>query len=121
MNLTLAEAMAMAVIKGDMAAAYALADRLREEAEGKETMEAKALGQFRHSAASTHEVIGWPEFGAFARRLGLAWDLRTMDFSIDFNLDGIVTIHQKYQGADRASPRTAPSPIPPEHDFREYE
>lgn len=82
--MTLAESMAMAVLKGDMVAAYALADKLLEEREGgveKMAKAAKALREQTPPAYDGYQVYFWPEFQAFCKRAGILWDLRTVSMT----------------------------------------
>ena len=46
----------------------------------------------------SYEVYQWPEFRAFCKRLGLAWELGTLDLNIDMPFDGVVKIRQSYHG-----------------------
>lgn len=45
-----------------------------------------------------HEVWRWPEFRAFAERLGIAFDRPTKDINIFIPVEGIVTITEEYLG-----------------------
>jgi hypothetical protein len=45
-----------------------------------------------------HDVYHWPEFKAFATRLGIPWDLGTVFVTIELPLEGPVMITHKYQG-----------------------
>jgi very-short-patch-repair endonuclease len=84
---TLAEEMALVILRGDTVAAYALADALLEERDGKVTKMAKAAEALRQEplASDGYEVYRWPEFRAFCDRAGILWDLRTisMTFTIE--------------------------------------
>lgn len=101
MPMTLAEAMALAVLRGDMVAAYALADRLQEERAADPAAQAMAQAATRSAGpARCHDVYQWPEFLAFARRLGFMWDLSTRDVVIRMPLDGLVEIEHNYVGTD---------------------
>ncbi len=102
MSLTVGEAMAIVVLKGDKVAAYVLADKLIEESV--ETQKSRAI---REAATREHpiafdgyEVYSWPEFQAFAKRLGLMWDLRTVNLTITINEGEAVSIKQEYRGSD---------------------
>lgn len=95
---TLAEAMAIAVLKGDMAAACALADKLIEERQQvrPEFTQHPELGR----PVSGYEVYRWPEFIAFAGRLGFKWDLATTRVVITIAHDEMVCIDHTYQGRE---------------------
>lgn len=102
MNLTLAEALAMAVLKGDTAAAYALADQLLEErARGNTPLDAGYEEVRRLEGAMSYQVYSWPEFKALCRRAGILWNLTTTDLVIELPLDGPLTIRQGYRGINR--------------------
>lgn len=102
--MNLAEQMAMAVIKGDRVAAYALADLLLEERANPSTMEQEAarIHNENRPAVDGYEVYRWPEFRAFAARLGFVWDLYTTDVTIRLAEGEAVIISHNYQG--RAGP-----------------
>ncbi len=88
MSITLAESLAMAVLKGDTAAAYALADQLIEEREGFENLKQRAIATRTYPYATDgYSVYSWPEFRAFCDRLGVLWDLRTIDITISSTAD----------------------------------
>lgn len=106
-KLTLAEAMAVAVLQGDKVAAYALADRLAEEAAGLPAAAADARPwqperQPQRRPPHGRDVYHWPEFRALAERLGLAWDLATHGVRITLSADETVLIEQSYRGGDAA-------------------
>lgn len=51
--------------------------------------------------AFTHEVFRWPEFQAFARRLGIPIDLRTTSITIRMgNYDELVEVDVRFQAVD---------------------
>ena len=50
------------------------------------------------------EVYNWPEFIAFAKRLGIPWELPTVDITITLPLDGLVRIAHDYTGKERHLP-----------------
>lgn len=43
-----------------------------------------------------YEVYHWPEFIAFAKRLGVPWELPTIDLNIFIPVDGFVKITQEF-------------------------
>lgn len=97
-QLTLAEALALAILKGDTVAAYALADSLLEEraAGGMEKRaDAMANDGARHFALS-RDVYNWPEFRAFADRLGVVRSLSTQVLTIRLAFDEVVAVTQEY-------------------------
>ena len=64
---------------------------------------------------SGYEVWQWPEFQAFADRLGIDRSLPTRDLNIYLPLEGAVTITQEYLGDKLFEPRrdrTEPSKEP---------
>ena len=99
---TIAESLAIAVLKGDMTAAYVLADKLIEQSE--ETQQSRAIKEAatrQHRTANDgFSVYRWPEFEAFAKRLGFMWDLRTIDVTIKIHRGEMVVIDQTYAGSD---------------------
>lgn len=99
---TLGEEMAVAVLRGDMAAAYALADMLIEEREAGGSPMAKATqGQHKHPTASDgYAVYRWPEFQAFCKRAGICYDLKTVDMTITIREGLPLSIEHKYYGTD---------------------
>lgn len=101
---TLAEAMAVEVLKGDMIAAFALADALLEERDVGGSPMAKAAKEMFGKRRSVGGATGinpyhWPEFRAFCQRAGIAWDLRTISMSIHIEEGFMMRIEQKYAGA----------------------
>lgn len=103
--MTLAESMAIAVLKGDMTAALALADQLIEERGGIKAEIEKHTGQWsRESAHAGRVVYNWPEFRAFAERLGVMWHLRTVEVIITMRPDEPVHVNHTYLGIDDQNP-----------------
>jgi hypothetical protein len=99
--LTVAESMALAVLKGDKAAAYSLADKLLEELHTDPSEVQQRLAELRHKPPVVgYEVWACPEFQAFCRRFGIHWDLLTIEMVITLEADGLVMVQQKYRGAD---------------------
>jgi hypothetical protein len=111
--MTLAESMAIAVLKGDMVAAHALADRLMEERDEGFTAMARAAREVRdHDIVhSGYAVYHWPEFRAFCDRAGILHDLRTISVRVTVPAEGRITVEQEYAASDTASP-TRPNHIP---------
>lgn len=99
--MTLAEAMAIAVLKGDHVAAYALADKLIEERQEKGI---PLRGDHETRSVTGYEVYNWPEFEAFARRLGFKYDLATRDVTIRLTVDEFVVIEHNYQARENSPP-----------------
>ena len=101
---TLAENMSLAVLKGDLVAAYALADLLQERAAagpGKLAEAARAQRAKQHRvAADGYEVYQWPEFKAFCRRAGIAWDLNTVDMEFRIVEGEALVINHRYYAVD---------------------
>ncbi len=50
------------------------------------------------------EVYHWPEFVAFAKRLGIEWELPTTTLTITLPLGDLVRIAHDYQGRERHLP-----------------
>jgi hypothetical protein len=103
-SLTLGESMALAVLRGDRVAAYALADQLIEEYNGGFEKQAQAARALREGpqAYDGYDVYSWPEFQAFAKRLGVLWDLRTISIRILLDANERVEVEQVYAGSDAA-------------------
>lgn len=98
--MTLAESMAMAVLKGDMAAAYALAAKLIEQRESPSTpMEeaAKLIYERGNRVVHSSHVYMSEEFQGFCRRFGIAWDIRTVAMTITLPADGLMSVDQSYR------------------------
>lgn len=55
------------------------------------------------------DVYHWPEFKAFAKRLGIAHELPTLNITITIPVDGVVVVAHDYQGEDRHLPQPEPS------------
>lgn len=105
--MTLLERLAMAVLRGDGASALALADEVKDvygHPTALPTVEERGSGY-----PDSHAVYRWPEFRAFADRLGFAWPLNTLEFSIFFPQEGPVEIVQSYRPIPhRTTGRSAP-------------
>lgn len=115
MDMTLAEALAVAVLKGDFVAAYALVDRLTEE-RGAAAMPRREWSRDQHAPppriARTYDVISWPEFRALADRLGVAPSLFTTGLVLLFPVDGVVMVEQEYIAGDNGTAAgEAPPPV----------
>lgn len=98
---TLVEAMAIAVLRGDRAAAYALADKLIEEREEDQRppME-KSPGRHVNSLA----VFRWPEFLAFLQRLGVKAEGSITAMSIVLRIGDAVRVTTNRVGKDTTLP-----------------
>lgn len=110
--LTLGEEMAMAVLRGDNAAAYALADKLIEERDdgvGKMAQAAVALRE-GEQAWDGYAVYGWPEFQAFCARAGILWDLRTINIAFSIKRGERMSVVHEYAASDNPGP-APPHPI----------
>jgi hypothetical protein len=103
-QMTLAESMALAVLKGDISAAYSLAEDLLRQRDRGDTPLDQGYREMVLEGAPTpplgFDVYHWPEFVAFARRLGLLWELGTYDTTITIPAEGTVKIEQSYRGND---------------------
>lgn len=118
---TLAEAMAVAVLKGDMVAAYALADKLQEQRDEGVDAQARAAKDLRENtrqAADGYDVYTWPEFQAFCKRAGILWDLRTISIEFRIAEGERMVIRQEYAASD--DDRPAPTSIDTTNPSRRY-
>lgn len=99
---TLAEEMALAVLRGDSAAAYALADQLLEERDDKVTKMSKAAQALsnRTTAGDGYAIYHWPEFRAFCDRAGILWDLRTISITFTIEEGASLVVDQRYVGSN---------------------
>lgn len=106
-NTNLAEQMALAVIREDWQTAYALADLLIEQRNTPHTTKEKDAKELREypPAADGYIVYQWPEFQAFCKRLGVVWNLTTIDLSIHIIEGKRVEIEQRYTGRDTSAPK----------------
>lgn len=105
-HMTLLEATAIAVLKGDLGAAMALVDQLNELREGMthdEKMRAMRAAGRPHTSWSG-EVYGSPEFRAFCERWGIAWDAYTVQITIHLPADGPMSVIHEHRGVDRERP-----------------
>jgi hypothetical protein len=100
-DMNLAEALAVAVLKGDTAAAYALVDRLQEQRADdpcQKSIDARGEGA---APVMALDVYHWPEFMALCKRLGVLWGASTEEITIHLPIRGIVKVDHKYQGVNR--------------------
>lgn len=114
MSLTIGQQMALAVLRGDDVAAYALADKLMEERPQTFEQECEVDLQERRGTAKAHDgyaVYHWPEFRAFMERLGVRWNLDTTRLSIHLNEGEMVRIDHQYAGRDTSAPRYVPQQL----------
>lgn len=104
--ITLAESMAIAVLRKDWAAALALADNLIELRDNPTAMTKRAEEIYNSSSRPVdgYEVFHWPEFRAFARRLGIVWDLHTREITFTLREGEAVVIKQDYLGMEARNP-----------------
>lgn len=118
---TLAEAMAVEVLRGDMVAAYALADRLLEQRDGGIDAQARAARELREhpTAADGYGVYRWPEFIAFCKRAGILWDLRTVSMEFTIGEGQPLTVRQVYIGTDTDATYDPRLGATPEHGHAE--
>lgn len=102
MSLTLGEQMAMAILKGDRVAAYALADLLLEErARGDTPLDQGYLERTKRTGVvDGYSVYSWPEFKAFCKRAGILWDVGTRTLTITLQEDALLVVQQEYIGRD---------------------
>lgn len=104
MDRTLAQALAIAVLKEDDVAAYALIDKMLEERE--RSLHQQSLDQLKTQATSAHsqDVYRSPEFQAFAKRLGILWGLHTLSLTIELPVEGMVKVTQSYHARITTEP-----------------
>lgn len=100
----LAEAMALAILRGDMTAADAYADKYLEE-RGKKPMPWDGVSRISTSGSVVdgYTVYRWPEFVAFANRMGFKWDLNCRSITIHIPHDDVVTIDIDHVARDQGS------------------
>lgn len=109
--MTLEEQLALAILRGERYAAMALVDALQEEWARTETLDEQAKRE-RETMDGVHDsrhVYSWPEFHAFASRLGILWNLRTINLRITMNHGERVLIEQTYAPVDTLSAREVTS------------
>ncbi len=107
MTLTLADHMALAILRGDRVAAYALADLLKEERDGgteKMSLAAQALREHTTMSSDGYSVYRWPEFRAFCKRAGILWDLRTVSITIRIAEGELLVVDHQYAASDDQRP-----------------
>lgn len=107
--MTLAEEMALAVLRGDLVAASALADKLLEDRDSGVDAMAKAARALKEKRTvhQSHEVYLSPEFEAFCKRFGILWDLRTVNMTIELPVGEAMVIKQTYRGTDNVGAGSA--------------
>lgn len=108
MPLTIEEAMAIAVLRGDRAAAHALADKLIEELQDRREIPSHVdrrsfTRQPTPSMVLSEVVYGWPEFRDLCRRLGIAYELGTYSLEIRMHAGEMIRINHIYRGSDTAA------------------
>jgi hypothetical protein len=62
--------------------------------------EMKDYPVFRYNQVDGYTIYSWPEFKAFAQRLGIHYGHPTLDLNIFIPLEGFVTITHEYRGMD---------------------
>lgn len=99
--ITVAESLAIAVMRGDITAAYALADRLIEERDdGLSKMGQIAAEMAQHPVALAGDVWRWPEFRAFCNRAGILIRLRTTGLTIDLDIGKPMRVTHRHIAAN---------------------
>jgi hypothetical protein len=110
--MTVAESMALAVLKGDMVAAYALADALIEERDEGRTKFAKAAAALREKktryANDGYGVYRWPEFRAFCDRAGIPYGLGTRSISFSIEEGEALEVRHTYIAFDAETAQEGP-------------
>lgn len=108
LEMTIAEAMALAVLKGDTAAAYALCDKLLEQRENPKKVidEAWKILATRPGMVTGYEVYHWPEFQAFMTRLGIPIGLYNIEMDISLRMDEMVKVSMVNAGCDTGAANT---------------
>lgn len=98
---TLLEALAIACLKGDLTAGYAIVDRLIEMRDNPDWDRARQIREKRICHPEQDRVYHWPEFQAFAKRLGILWHLGTTTLIIKFAPFKAVEVTHSYLAADQ--------------------
>ena len=108
-EMNLAEAMALAVLRGDMVAAYALADQLLEQRQNPDSSQKKAaaIREQGNQGVQSYMVYHSPEFQALCKRFGILHDLPTIDLKIELPVEGVMKVTHYYHGSD-VSPTNEP-------------
>lgn len=99
--LTLKEEMAVEVLKGNDAAACALADRLIAERAGIEEREAKTATRRGTHFHDGYEVYHWPEFRALMERMGLDYFAHTVSISFRIAAGECVVVEHRIAAEDQ--------------------
>jgi hypothetical protein len=121
-QLTIAEHMALAVLRGDMSAAYSLADKLVEEMNqppfAAQVEAARILRERSTGANDGYDFYRWPEFHALCRRMGVNLQLDTIDMTITIKEGHMVVVDHTYRARDTGGAEVWPPnpPITPAED-----
>lgn len=105
---TVEQQMAIEVLRGDLSAAAALKDWL-EEHFGEEYRALREAVTCPEGAYDGYAVYGWPEFRAFAKRLGIPYGARTVRLTITLAEGEAPTVVHEYQAADMEEPQAGAS------------
>lgn len=96
-------ALAMAILKGDRAAAKAAADLVIEEFNSSYDSSDKAIAEYRNNSTIIQgiELYTTDEFKALLKLLGVSWQLSTINMTIHVPCEGIVRVTQQVAGRRR--------------------
>lgn len=111
---TVADAMALATLRQEWSAAFALADKLIELKNSPETLAQRAAAAeqtAQRMAYNGYDVYHWPETVAFMKRLGVDISLNTREISFTLREGEVVLINHSYIGHDNG-PQTENLTIP---------
>ena len=61
--------------------------------------------KYEYPLVTGRDVYYWPEFKAFAERLGIEYELLTTNLTITIPCEGAVVVAHDYHGSDRHLPQ----------------
>ena len=94
---TLAETLAIAILRGDYSAVWPLADKLLEERENNTFAQSLQLRNHR-TIWQGYNLYRTEEFRNLCELLGVMWGLHTIEMAITVPAEGMVIVDQKYAG-----------------------
>lgn len=100
-KVTMMEALALAVLKGDKLAAYMLADELIMERNGGGGIAEVARSIKAGNSIGVTGITAYnsPEFKAFCDRFGVAHDMFTVQVTLHLPADGMMSVVQEYRAS----------------------
>jgi hypothetical protein len=57
------------------------------------------------------DVYQWPEFKAFAERLGIVWEASTVSITITLPTDGLIEVSHQFQATDKGPTSDEPQKV----------